>query len=147
VKETHFLLSFPYVRVPSSALTNHRVSSSGKKEKRQRAFLTARQAVRAAPQADTAEDRRGNHHHQRAQVRDEAAQLAAACEKRTLFLNFSYVCPESVLTKDHFQSIKWLKKGIFRTEASVDGLACQELQENGLLLSFPYVCPEPVLVK
>jgi hypothetical protein len=63
------------------------------------------------------------------------------------FLNFSYVCPEPVLTKDHFQSIKWLKKGVFRTEASVDGLACQELQENGLFLSFPYVCPEPVLVK
>jgi hypothetical protein len=112
VKETQFLLCFPYVS-PEPVLINHRVSSSGKKGKRQRASLTARQAVRAAPQADTAEDRRGNHHHQRAQVRDEAAQLAAACEKRTLFSQLFLCLSRACLDKRSFSKHQMAQKRRF----------------------------------
>ena len=44
-------------------------------------------------------------------------RVIAPAENASLFLNFSYVCPEPVLVKRSFFVSKWLKRGVVRTRA------------------------------
>jgi len=81
--------------------------------------------------------------------------LLSVSENASLFECFLYVCPEPVLVKRSFFSIKWRKKTRFPHRRRRHPHRCQRPAEKTPFMrhlctvsrssNFPYDCPEPVL--